>query len=66
MIVSIEDDAFKRFLELPDKSMFKGLLICDMPLPCLTCETAEIRFLVAHHGTYGFNYDKTLCGADAG
>jgi len=36
-----------------------------MPLPSLTFETAEIRFLVAHHGTYGFNHDQALCGIHA-
>jgi len=41
IIVSVEDDALKQLLELPGKSMFKGLTTCDMPLPCLTCERLE-------------------------
>jgi len=59
-IVSVEDDALKQLLELPGKSMFKGLRLTPRPYPLLPAKGWRSAVVAAYYGTYRSCNDQTL------
>jgi len=51
-IVSIEDDALKRLLELPGKSMFKGLRLTPSFCHVIPAKGWRSAVVTEYYGTY--------------
>ena len=59
-IVSVKDDAFKRLLELPGKSMFKGLRLTPHFCHVIPAKGWRSAVVTAYHGPYRSCNDQTL------